>query len=230
MKELTRERQSESRPFTPFALATSLSRDACRHIRHVFFYYYFSLSCRFCSLCALLALPQLLPWRKQSRDQPINKRRAFASVSARVFFFILGDCSIEFLLFIFDLTFLVLVLFLLFFFFFYYLCFSSSECWCVHFYFCLFDFHLLIRTPLLPCIPSTWRAWWKKYRDLIWLTLAPFCCLAALPSEYYQRLIPAFLGSQMTQTWGAGRVEDHRNRLSRWRHDCDRQAMFRTGT
>jgi hypothetical protein len=26
MKELTRERQSESRPFTPFALATSLSR------------------------------------------------------------------------------------------------------------------------------------------------------------------------------------------------------------
>jgi hypothetical protein len=85
MKELTRERQSESRPFTPFALATSLSRLA--DTSDTFFFYYFSLSCRFCSLCALLALPQLLPWRKQSRDQPINKRRAFASVSARVFFF-----------------------------------------------------------------------------------------------------------------------------------------------
>lgn len=140
MKELTRERQSESRPFTPFALATSLSRDACRHIRHVFFYYYFSLSCRFCSLCALLALPQLLPWRKQSRDQPINKRRAFASVSARVFFFlgiVLPNFCCLFLIESFQFQFFLL---LLFFFFYYIFVFPVLNVDVCIFLFCLFDF------------------------------------------------------------------------------------------
>jgi hypothetical protein len=60
-------------------------------------------------------------------------------VSARVFFFSGGlfyrIFAVYFWFNLFSFSF-----FLVFFFFFYYLCFSSSECWCVHFYFCLFDF------------------------------------------------------------------------------------------